>query len=486
MTDALFVVDEEHDRLPFQFFNLLVRHVFCRVALGLATGSPRWSRKLSIRGCGFEGLPRVGALRGSCQIVRMNTPALHRGLLALTLAISLMAPADAAGQEPEPGSDLRVWLVTAGPGDAVWERYGHNALRVLDTRTGYDVSYNWGIFSFGQPVEFIVRFLQGRMLYMMAPFDTRAMLGAYAQANREVVLQELDLTPTERLELQNFAQNNARPENRDYFYQYFLDNCSTRVRDLLDLTLGGRMEDVFGEEHTSTSYRWHTRRLTQVDPLIYTGMDALLGTPTDAELTLWEEMFLPLTLRDAIRDFDVVRADGSVRPLVLSEEIAVPSTRPAEEAGPPGWLWRFLFVGLLLGAVFASLALPAVRTSTTGRRIVYGAAAAWSGLFGLLGLILTGLLFTDHVFSTWNENLFLANPLLLLVAVSLPLSHLDPVWSRRARTASLVCATIALVGLLWQLAPLSGHQNGMFFALLLPGHLGLGWGLRAVADKTIT
>ena len=416
----------------------------------------------------------------------MNSPALRHGLVALTLAISLMAPTDAAGQEAEPGSDLRVWLVTAGPGDAVWERYGHNALRVLDTRTGYDVSYNWGIFSFGQPVEFIVRFLQGRMLYMMAPFDTRAMLGSYAQANREVVLQELDLTPAERLELQTFAENNARPENRDYFYQYFLDNCSTRVRDLLDLVLGGRLEDVSGEAHTGTSYRWHTRRLTQVDPLIYAGMDALLGTPTDAELTVWEEMFLPLTLRDAIRDFDVVRADGSVKPLVLSEEVAVPSTRPAEEAAPPGWLWRFLLAGLLLGAVFASLALPAVQASTTGRRIVYGVAIAWSGLFGLLGLTLTGLLFTDHMFSTWNENLFLANPLLLLVAVSLPLSHLDPVWSHRARTASLVCITIALVGLLWQIVPSSGHQNGMFFALLLPAHLGLGWGLRTVSGETIT
>ncbi|MCH1571748.1 MAG: DUF4105 domain-containing protein [Longimicrobiales bacterium] len=416
----------------------------------------------------------------------MNAPVLRHGLIALSLVIFLLAPANAAGQEAEPGSDLRVWLVTAGPGDAVWERYGHNALRVLDTRTGYDVSYNWGIFSFGQPVEFIVRFLQGRMLYMMAPFDTRAMLGAYAQANREVVLQELALTPAERLELQAFAENNAQPENRDYFYQYFLDNCSTRVRDLLDLVLGGRLEEGFGEVHTHTSYRWHTRRLTQVDPLIYAGMDALLGAPTDVELTVWEEMFLPLTLRDAIRDFDVVRADGSVGPLVLSEEIAVPSTRPAEELSPPRWLWQFLFVGLFLGAVFGSLALPAVRTSTIGRRIVYGIAAAWSGLFGLLGLILTGLLFTDHVFSTWNENLFLANPLLLLVAVSLPLSNLDPVWSRRALTVSWVCTTLALVGLLWQLAPLSGHQNGMFFALLLPGHLGLGWGLRSVVGDAIT
>ncbi|MDX1647259.1 MAG: DUF4105 domain-containing protein, partial [Longimicrobiales bacterium] len=141
----------------------------------------------------------------------------------------------ATGQEPaEPGSELRVWLVTAGPGDAVWERYGHNAIRILDTGTGRDVSYNWGIFDF-QQVDFIPRFLQGRMLYMMAPFSTPAMIDAYARADREVILQELDLTPAEKLELRTLAEINALPENRDYIYQYVLDNCSTRVRDLLDL-----------------------------------------------------------------------------------------------------------------------------------------------------------------------------------------------------------------------------------------------------------
>ena len=100
----------------------------------------------------------------------MVTSTLRRRAL-LALVILLITPAYGSGQAGEPGSELRVWLVTAGPGDAVWERYGHNALRVLDTRTGYDVSFNWGIFSFGQPVQFIIRFLQGRMVYTMAPFD---------------------------------------------------------------------------------------------------------------------------------------------------------------------------------------------------------------------------------------------------------------------------------------------------------------------------
>ena len=98
--------------------------------------------------------------------------------------------ADETGRADEPGAELRVWLITAGPGDAVWERYGHNAIRVLDTSTGRDVSYNWGIFDF-QQVDFIPRFLQGRMLYMMAPFQTQTMIDSYARADREVILQEI-------------------------------------------------------------------------------------------------------------------------------------------------------------------------------------------------------------------------------------------------------------------------------------------------------
>ncbi|MGB1658362.1 MAG: DUF4105 domain-containing protein [Longimicrobiales bacterium] len=401
----------------------------------------------------------------------------------VALTILVLAPGGAAGQDAEPGSELRVWLVTAGPGSAVWERYGHNALRVLDTQTGYDVAYNWGIFSFGEPVQFIVRFLQGRMLYMMAPFDTRAMFASYARDNREVIQQELDLTPSEKLELFGLAQINAQPENRDYLYQYFLDNCSTRVRDLLDIVLGGQLRAAFGSEPTGTSYRWHTRRLTQVDPLIYAGMDALLGTPTDAELTVWEEMFLPLTLRDAIRDFEVRRNDGSVRPLVLGEEITVPTTRSPEEAAPPSWLFRFLLAGLVTGALFASLSLASVRKSTFGRRLVLGVAAAWSALFGVLGLILVGLLFTDHAFSTWNENLFLANPLLLIVGFSLALTGVRPAWSAHARSAARLCAGIAVLGLIFQVVPASTHQNAIFFALLLPAQVGLAWGLHPVGQS---
>ncbi len=388
----------------------------------------------------------------------------------------------AAGAPPGPrerGDELRVWLVTAGPGDAVWEHYGHNALRVLDTRTGRDVSYNWGFFDFRQ-ADFIARFLQGRMLYMVASLRTDVMLDQYREADREVVLQELDLTAAEKLTLRDAAHENALPHNRDFIYQYFLDNCSTRVRDLLDRVLGGALRQAFEGRGTGLSYRDHARRLTQVDPLVHAGSDLALGAPADREISAWEELFLPLALRDRLRSVRITR-DGETRPLVQSEEVLYRARRPPEPAAPPAWLGRYLALGLLLGALFAAAGTPRVRASRRLRRGVLALAAGWSLAAGGTGTILVLLLATDHVFSWWNENLFLFNPLLLGLAVLLPLSTRSEAWRGRARALAAAVATLGLAGLLWQLAPASVQPNAMFFVLALPAHLGIAWGLRTPA-----
>ena len=384
------------------------------------------------------------------------------------------APAEPSGPR-ERGDGLRVWLVTAGPGDAVWEHYGHNALRVLDTRTGRDVSYNWGFFDFRQE-DFIARFLQGSMLYMVAEMRTDVMIDQYREADREVVLQELDLTPAEKALLRDAADENALPRNRDFTYEYFLDNCSTRVRDLLDRVLGGALTQAFAAGATGLSYRDHARRLTQVDRLVYTGTNVLLGTLADQPISAWEELFLPLALRDRIRSVRITR-DGETRPLVRAEEVLASSMRPPEPAEPPAWLGRYLALGLLLGVVFGAGASPRVRASTGLRRGVLALAAGWSLLAGGVGTILVLTLATDHVFIWWNENLFLFHPLALGLGVLLPLSTRSEACHRRARALAVAVSVLGLAGLLWQIAPASTQQNAMFFALALPPHLGIAWSL---------
>ena len=389
-----------------------------------------------------------------------------------------------ASAAAEPGSQFRVWLITTGPGDVVWERFGHNALRVLDTETGRDVAYNWGIFDFNQ-VDFIPRFLKGEMLYMMAPFSTAAMVDSYVRANREVVMQELALTPSQRLMLSDLAELNALPENRDYFYDYFLDNCSTRVRDLLDQVLGGALFEQLGRKETGTSYRTHTRRLTQIDPVVFTGMDVLLGSPGDRPISLWEQMFVPMTLRDAIRDATVTNADGLEVPLVLSEEVIVASTRGAEPLRAGSWFWLYLMLGTLMGGLVAWFGR---RTATGARwhRVLLGTLGSiWSLLAGVTGLILVLVLFTDHWSMARNESLFLLNPVSLPLVVLVPLALRGKNAAvRYARMLAFAAAGVGMLGVLFQLLPATTQQTGMLFALFLPMHIGLATALNAVSKAS--
>src|SRR5688500_6742075 len=241
-----------------------------------------------------------------------------RARLLLGALLTCTTPAFSGGQAPdasdratasgpiraataaEPGASLSVYLMTMGPGDAVWEKFGHNAIWIRDTTRGLDVAYNWVLFDFDD-ADFLPRFLKGSMRYWMGGYAGRQTVDAYASYNRSVWAQELELTPAQKLEMLEFVRWNERPENRYYHYDYFRDNCSTRVRDAIERVLNGQLRKSLTPMATHTTYRWHTRRLTQGSLAVYTGMDIVLGPRGDQQLSAWEEAFLPMSLRDYIR-----------------------------------------------------------------------------------------------------------------------------------------------------------------------------------------
>src|SRR6266481_2359191 len=135
----------------------------------------------------------------------------------------------------EPGSNLTVYLLTFGWGDIVWERFGHNAILIKDRAHGTDMTYNWCMFDFNQP-NFVWRFVTGDTRYWMEPIDYNSMVTYYKQHNRSILAQELNLNPAQRLKLQQFVQWNALPQNKFYRYDYYRDNCSTRLRDAIPPT----------------------------------------------------------------------------------------------------------------------------------------------------------------------------------------------------------------------------------------------------------
>jgi hypothetical protein len=363
--------------------------------------------------------------------------------------------------------------MTMGPGKAVWERFGHNAIWIHDPAAGTDKAYNYGLFDLRQE-KFLVRFLQGRMWYWMQGFPAESYVQLYRRANRSVWIQELEMTPEAKRELQNFLQWNELPENRFYHYDYYRDNCSTRVRDALDRALGGRIKAYADTLATGKTYRFHTQRLTANDPLVYTGLLLGLGQPVDREISAWDEMFLPLALRDHIRDISVPGAEGTQVPAVRSEKTLFESTeRPPPEA-PPFWLPAYVAIGVAVAAGTLALA-RAGTTSPAARRGFMALSGGWTLVAGIFGLVLAGLwAFTDHAAAYQNENLLQLNPLQLalfpVLIRSTSCSGQRPVW------LAAFPAALSFGGLLLKLVPGFNQVNGEIIGLALPIHLGVAAG----------
>ena len=385
----------------------------------------------------------------------------------------------------EPGSELVIWLTTMGPGAEVWERFGHNAIWVQDTVTGQGVSYNYGLFDFRQ-TDFTLRFLQGRMWYAMGGFDALPYLESYVRDNRSVWLQELELSPRQKVALRDFLVWNDRDENRHYHYDYYRDNCSTRVRDAIDRVIGGRIRAETDTIAAGATYRSHTQRLTAGDPPIYLGLMLILGEPVDRPLTAYGEMFLPLRLRDWVRQVTVRTEEGRVLPLVRSERLVFRSTRPPVPDAPPRWLPPLLAAGATVGGVFVWLG-AAARSRAGARRLFGGLGAAWGAVVGVAGLVLVSVwALSDHVVAYDNENLLQANLLALPLALLLPRLAAGQGGSGRAATlVAMLTAAVSLIGPVLKIVPGFPQVNGQILALFVPIHLGVAVGTWLLARRPL-
>lgn len=375
----------------------------------------------------------------------------------------------------KPGSELTIYVMTMGPGSLVWERFGHNAIWVHDAARGTDKAYNYGLFDFAQE-NFILRFIQGRMLYWMEGFDAYLTAEVYERENRSVWVQELNLSPADRVRLRDFLEWNELEENRYYRYDYYRDNCSTRVRDAIDLVLGGQIRERTASTPSGSTYRSHTRRLTSNDVPVYTGLMMGLGSPVDREISEWEEMFLPLALRDHLREMTILDESGNEVPLVRSERTLYESTRPPVRDAPPLWWPAYLAAGLLI----AGLLVLFGRTSPRSAAARYGfgvMAGLWSVLAGSGGLILLGLwALTDHTAAYRNENLFQLNPLSLAVLVLVPVVvYGSRRWERAAVAIAVLVAALSVLGLLLKVLPGFSQVNFEVIALALPVHAAIAW-----------
>lgn len=400
-------------------------------------------------------------------------------LSATPLAGGAPFPSDAADASP------RVFLVTLSPGSAIWERFGHNALVIEDpTEIGRRrrVAFNWGTFDFQQP-NFIGRFIKGRMLYSLSAWDADGMIESYRADNRHVLVQELALSPEQARRLRDRAWHHLLPENRDYRYDYYRDNCSTRIRDALDDAVGGELSRQLKAIATDRTFRWHTRRLTADAWHWSVALNFIMGSPIDAPLDGWDEAFLPERLAAGLRTVQLRDAHGAARPLVRAERVLHETTRPATPEAPPNRTLAHLLLGVLVGGLLVPLGWLSPRRAWA-RWLLALLVASWSLLLGVGGAIgVYGWLFTDHVVARYNLNLLAGSPLQLSLVVLAPLMLL---WRRGGATTVWLAVSLAALALLsgpvgWIVG--SPQRHAEVLALLLPPQLASAAGLWLAASR---
>jgi hypothetical protein len=306
----------------------------------------------------------------------------------------------------------RISLVTILPGKKVYSLFGHNALRVYDAERGIDTAYNYGTFHFGNPLTFSAKFAYGDLNYYLSRESYERMVAFYpVEEGRPIIEQVLDLDPEQREAIFRFLEWNAQPENAYYRYDFYYDNCATRIRDVL--------EDHLGEALQAGSVDPEVTMRQLLDPYLaerswlHLGMDAGQGLPADAPATSRSELFLPDRLA-AWAAAARVREPGGERPLVARTDTIGWTPASAELRAAPNW--PLFLLTAVLGLV-AWITILDLRSNRSGR--------AWLDvpfftLLGLAGLLIVFLWFIAlHEVTKRNVNLLWALPTNLALAWSL-------------------------------------------------------------------
>ncbi|HEY4102026.1 MAG TPA: DUF4105 domain-containing protein [Gemmatimonadales bacterium] len=388
------------------------------------------------------------------------------GWLAALAAFVIPGTSVSAQAQGSNGENLQVYLMTMGPGAEIYERFDHNAIWIRDTAAHTDLIYNFGTFEFPHTVAgmlgFVADFASGKPRYWLGVDSSLTnVLEEYAFFRRDVTVQLLNLSYAQREDIAARLARNALPENRTYIYDYYRDNCSTRVRDLLDAVLGGSLREVTVGKPAEGTLRFHTLRSITNDKLLFVGIDAALGPQVDKPLDQWDEMFLPIKVQQHIRTLRVPGPNGSESPLVIREQGLLTIGTFHVDPAPPHWTFDFLLIGIALALVigFATIAGP---PGVIGRLV----GSLWLLLMGVGGLLLVFFwTVSANVATHANHNLLVISPLaLLLIVPCWRVGRVAPSsWVRRVSQVVLATTGVAVV---LALLPAAAGQETLPIVLL--------------------
>jgi Domain of unknown function (DUF4105) len=320
-------------------------------------------------------------------------------------------------------------LVTMGVGSKIWERHGHIVLCVRERDPRQDRCYNYGIGDFYHPLQMGWGFFRGTNSFWAGAEPPSQMLYIYRYTDRTIWSQPLPLTPEQKQKVIAKLERDVLEENKFYAYDHFWDNCTTRVRDILDDATGGKLS-AMREPTDGRTYRDLAREgfYGMRVPLVLT--DIAMGRVTDRVPTYYERMFLPEYLREAATKL------WGVQPRVVYQRQGPPS----EKHGPSGRGW--LALGIL------ALTAPVWLTRRWGHLQRTALALALLPQFVLGVVFWTLAIISPLSYVHWNETCLVFLPLDLAMLI-LPAAAARGY--ARARVVMLLAMAAALaVGVLKQ------------------------------------
>ncbi len=354
------------------------------------------------------------------------------------------------------GQAYQISLLTADPGDELYSAFGHSAIRVLDKMERTDYVFNYGTFDFNTP-NFYGKFASGKLDYMLSVSTFASFVSEYDRQGRGIKEQILDLNPEETEFLLEFLQINYQPDRRYYRYDFFYDNCATRIRDGLDLVLGDKLvwrDEV--KESDDKTFRNLIDEYVYYLPWADLGIDLALGAVIDVDATPFQEQFLPDYMFESFSRAEIV-GDGPSRPLVKETLVLMEFPKVEKSLGLFNPYWIFWVVAIVFTAI--------TYIGFKKKKLFIGFDLAFFGILGILGIVVTLLWFaTDHSATKMNWNILWAFPGHLLLAKALWSKTLQS-WVRKYLLFALIMADAAVV--FWILGWQSFHPSLIPILLVL-------------------
>lgn len=355
---------------------------------------------------------------------------MKRILIISLFAILLTTVAEAQPVQLSERSYIEVY--TCAPGNQLYSQFGHTAIGVIDPERNLREVFNYGTFSFNTP-HFYIKFCAGKLLYQLSTESFSEFVYTYERRGRQVVAQRLNLTLAQRQHLFEMLEENSLPENCDYQYDFFFDNCATRVLDMLYRAFGDSLTYIVTDTVQLPTMRDCIHPYLAGSQWTKAGIDLVLGSITDRRASNRQQSFIPDKLHDYLAECQI-----DTLPLVSDTRLLVESKIKYDQT--PWFLSPLLIFSLLLIAVvILTFRLPATALVIFDR--------IYFGIIGLLGLLITLLWFaTDHGATVGNLNMLWASPLFLVYISTI--GNAEKQWHKWLRIILIAGNSIMIFGFL--------------------------------------